>query len=146
MIDSFFSWSTILVHTFLLWLMIWRETSLMMRWLMTMLIARVFCDYILLTPMGPVTYFYLYYSFEIVGFFLFLLAYMECKRLIVKSFIGQAMMIYIIPETIHISMFITHNWHIAVRFADVLRPLYLSCMIYICGILYRRKGHYVVSD
>jgi hypothetical protein len=118
----------------------------MMRWLMTMLIGRILCDYVLMTPMNPVTYFYLYYGFEIVGFFLFMIAYLECKRLITKSFIGQAMMLYIIPEAVHVALFITHQWHLAVKLADILRPLYLSCMIYICGILYRRKGHYIVQE
>lgn len=143
MIDAFFSWSTIAVHTVLLWMIIWRETSLVLRWLSTMLIARIFCDYALMTvPRHTVTYFYLYYGFEIVGFFLFLLAYLECKRLIVKSQIGFAMLVYVIPEAIHIAMFLTHHWHTALRFADILRPLYLSCMIYVCCILYGRKGYY----
>jgi hypothetical protein len=112
-----------------------------------MLIARICCDYILMaTPRHQVAYFYLYYGFEIIGFFLFLLAYMECKKLITKSFIGQAMLLYIVPETVHIALFITHHWRYALRCADVLRPLYLGCMIYICGILYRRKGYHYVQE
>lgn len=146
MIDLFFSWSTIIVHTFLLWMIIWRETSFMLRWLSTMLIARIFCDYVLMTPMDATAYFYLYYGFEIVGFFLFMLAYIECKRLIVKSQIGLSMLIYMIPEAIHVAMFLTHRWNVAVRFADVLRPVYLSCMIYLCFILYGRKGYHIVND
>src|SRR5882762_10030876 len=146
MVDLFFFWSTIAVHTFLLWLIIWRETSLMLRWLSTMLIARIFCDYILMTvPRHSITYFYLYYAFEIVGFMLFALSYMECKRMITKSFIGQAMLIYLIPETIHVSLFITHHWRYAIRCADVLRLPYLCVLLYVCGILYRRKGYYSVQ-
>lgn len=147
MIDLFFFWSTIAIHTIILWMIIWRETSLILRWLSTMLIARIFCDYILMTvTRHSLTYFYLYYGFEIVGFFLFILAYLECKRLIVKSQIGLAMLFYMIPETIHVGMFLAHQWRYAIRLADVLRPIYLACMIAICYILYGRKGNYIVQD
>jgi hypothetical protein len=146
----FFAIATIAIHTFMLWMMIWRETSLIMRWLSTALIARILCDYILLTPMDKITYFHLFYIFEIIGFILFGVAYIECKKLIIKSFIGQCMLIYLIPEMVHVSCyglgFWEHRyWQTACNLSDALKPLYVGVLLYMCGILYRRKGNFYVN-
>jgi len=151
MFDQAINCITIAVHTFLLWLLIWRETSLMMRWLMTMLIGRIAADYILMTPMSGNQYFYCYYIFETVGFVIFFLAWIECKKMITKSFIMQAMLIYLAPEVFHVGFFFLGFWRdsfwdMALRCADILRPVYLSVLLYMCGILYRRKGNYFVND
>lgn len=146
----FFAIATIVIHTFMLWMMIWRETSLIMRWLMTALIGRICADYILLTPMNDTAYFWMFYVFETAGFILFAVAYIECKNLIKKSFIGQAMLLYLIPEAIHIALFFIgfwerKYWFIALRASDALKPLYVGVLIYMCCILYRRKGVFYVD-
>lgn len=56
------------------------------------------------------------------------------------------MLVYLIPEAIHIGSFITHNFELACKFADVLRPIYLGCIIYMCSILIRRKGNIYVEE
>jgi len=145
----FFAVATIAIHTFMLWLLIWRETSLMMRWLMTALLGRICADYILLTPMDDATYFWMFYIFETIGFAMFTVAYFECRRMITKTFIGQCMLIYIFPEALHVLAFVAgfvdHKyWALACKFSDALKPLYVGVLLYMCGILYRRKGvHYV---
>lgn len=146
----FFAIATIAIHTFMLWLLIWRETSLIMRWLMTALLGRICADYILLTPMNNITYFWMFYIFESMGFILFSIAYIECKNLIKKSFIGHAMLLYLIPEAIHIALFLLgfwkrNYWFIALRASDALKPLYVAVLIYMSCILYRRKGVFYVD-
>lgn len=140
-IDWFFSIGTIAAHTGMLAMLIWCNTSFILRSLSSMLIARIFMDYVLLVPMSDITYFWLYYAFEIVGFFLFVFAYFECKDKITKSYIHYGMLVYLIPEAVHIIAFVSHHFSLACKFADIMRPFYLLCLLYMCSILYSRKGN-----
>jgi hypothetical protein len=141
-IDWFYSISIIAVHVLLAVILIHNWLSFHLRWLSLAVIVRIFTDMVLLSyPMDEVTYFWLFYAFQIVGVITFFIAYLECKRMIANSDIGYAMLIYLIPETIQTVMFFMKEYAIACKFADYLRPFNLLCMIYICIIMMRRKGN-----
>lgn len=138
-IDWVYAVGTIAAHISLLVILIWCETSFALRWLSTAVVARVCADYILLTPMNANQYFWCYYIFEVIGFALMFFAWVECKRLITKSEIGWVMLVYLIPESLHVCAFLMKEYVIACKFADVLRPIYLGCILYMCSILIKRK-------
>lgn len=141
-LDWFYSISIIAVHVVLAIILIHNWLSFHMRWLSLAVIVRIFTDLVLLSyPMDEVTYFWLFYAFQIVAVITFLVAWVECKCMITSCNIGWAMMIYIIPESIQTAFFVAKEYEIACFLANYLRPLNLLCMIYISTILIRRKGN-----
>lgn len=140
-IDWFYSVSVITVHVSLAVILIRNWLSFHLRWTATAVIVRIFCDMVLLKHYDDVTYFWLYYAFQLVGSLTFAIAWIECREMIKSWELSGAMLVYLLPELWQSCEFMAGNHATACKFADILRPINLMCMIYMCIIMMKRKGN-----
>lgn len=139
--DWFYSISVIVAHVALAIILIRNWLSFHLRWTAVAVIVRIFCDLVLLKNYDDNTYFWLFYAFQLAGSATFLIALAECT-LIVKSWeLSISMLIYLVPELWQSGAFLTKHYILACHLADILRPINLACMVYVCSILIRRKGN-----
>lgn len=139
--DWFYSISVIVVHVVLAIILIRNWLSFHLRWTAVAVIARIFSDLVLLKQYDDNTYFWLFYAFQLVGSATFMIALAECTLLIRNWELSIAMLIYLAPELWQSGAFLTKHYALACHLADILRPINLACMVYVCSILIRRKGN-----
>lgn len=140
-LDWAYSISVIAVHILLAIILIRNWLSFHLRWTAVAVIARIFSDLVLLKQYDDNTYFWLFYAFQLVGSATFTIALAECTLLVRNWELSIAMLIYLAPELWQSGAFLTKHYALACHLADILRPINLACMVYVCSILVRRKGN-----